>query len=72
MERFSQFTHRHIGSNKEDHQIMLKELKCESLNDLLNSILPKNILLKDKLTIESIDTEIEMLDEMSNLSRTSI
>ena len=71
MERFSQFTHRHIGSNKEDHQIMLKELKCESLNDLLNSILPKNILLKDKLTIESIDTEIEMLDEMSNLSRTN-
>ena len=28
-------------------------------------------LLKDKLNIQSIDTEIEMLDEMSNLSRTN-
>ena len=69
MEKFSQFTYRHIGSNQNDHIDMLNELKCDSLDDLLNSILPKNILLKDKLDIESIDTEIEMLDEMSNLSR---
>ena len=43
---FSQFTYRHIGSNDDDHKNMLKELKCSSLNDLLNSILPKNILFK--------------------------
>ena len=69
--QFSQFTYRHIGSNEEDHKIMLKALNCSSLNQLLNSILPKNIILKDKLKIESIDTEIEMLDEMSSLSRTN-
>ena len=69
--QFSQFTYRHIGSNEEDHKIMLKALNCSSLNQLLNSILPENIILKDKLKIESIDTEIEMLDEMSNLSRTN-
>ena len=71
MEKFSQFTYRHIGSNFKDHQVMLKELECNSLNDLLNSILPKDILIDDKLEIESIDTEIEMLDEMSRLSRTN-
>ena len=71
MEKFSQFTYRHIGSNSEDHEIMLKELECDSLNDLIHLILPKNILLKEKLNIESIDTEIEMLDEMSRLSRTN-
>ena len=72
MKKFSEFTYRHIGSNQNDHKTMLKELKCDSLEDLLHSILPKNILLKDKLHIEAINTEIEMLDEMSNLSRTNM
>ena len=71
MKKFSEFTYRHIGSNEEDHKHMLNELNCNSLDDLLNSILPKNILIKEELDIESIDTEIEMLDEMSKLSRTN-
>ena len=71
MKKFSQFTYRHIGSNENDHKEMLKILKCNTLDDLLSSILPKNIMLKDKINIQSIDTEIEMLDEMSNLSRTN-
>ena len=71
MKKFSQFTYRHIGSNENDHKIMLNEIKCNSLNDLLNSTLPKDIISQDDLEIEAIDTEIEMLDEMSNLSRTN-
>ena len=71
MKKFSQFTYRHIGSNEKDHQDMLKTLNSNSLDDLLKSILPKNILIKEKLNIESVDTEIEMLDEMSVLSRTN-
>ena len=72
MKKFSQFTYRHIGSNENDHKIMLNEIKCNSLNDLLNSTLPKDIISQDDLEIEAIDTEIEMLDEMSNLSRTNM
>ena len=71
MKKFSQFTYRHIGSNEKDHHDMLKTLNSNSLDDLLKSILPKNILIKEKLNIESVDTEIEMLDEMSVLSRTN-
>ena len=71
MENFSQFTHRHIGSNIEEQNLMLKEIGCQSLNDLLESTLPKNILINDPLKIPVLDTEIEMLDEMSALSRTN-
>ena len=52
MNKFSQFTYRHIGSNIEDQNSMLHEINCDSLDDFLNSTLPKNILIKDKLNIE--------------------
>ena len=71
MKNFSQFTHRHIGSNIEEQNLMLKEIGCQSLKDLLESTLPKNILINDPLKIPVLDTEIEMLDEMSTLSRTN-
>ena len=71
MKSFSQFTYRHIGSNDNDHKLMLEMINCNTLDELLKSILPENILIKDKLDIESVDSEIEMLDEMSSLSRTN-
>ena len=43
MKKFSQFTYRHIGSNIKDQISMLQEINCNSLDDLLNSTLPKNI-----------------------------
>ena len=70
MKNFSQFTYRHIGSDSKDQDLMLKEIGCKSLIDLLKSTLPNNILQKDSLDIPVLDTEIEMLDEMSALSRT--
>ena len=45
MNKFSQFTYRHIGSSIEDQNSMLHEINCDSLDDLLNSTLPKNILI---------------------------
>ena len=48
---------------------MLKYIGCKNLDLMLESILPKNILIKNSLNITSVETEIEMLDEMSNLSR---
>ena len=71
MSYFSQFTHRHIGSNQNEHDEMLKTIGCKSLEHMLESILPKNILIKNPLKIPFVETEIEMLDEMSNLSRTN-
>jgi len=71
MKKFSQFTYRHIGSNSKDQDLMLKEIGCKSLKDLLKSTLPNNILQNDSLNIPVLDTEIEMLDEMSALSRTN-
>jgi len=71
MKNFSQFTYRHIGSDSKDQDLMLKEIGCKTLIDLLKSTLPNNILQKDSLDIPALDTEIEMLDEMSDLSRTN-
>ena len=71
MKNFSQFTYRHIGSDSKNQDLMLKEIGCKSLKDLLKSTLPNNILQNDSLDIPFLDTEIEMLDEMSALSRTN-
>ena len=71
MNKFSQFTYRHIGSSQKEQEEMLKFIECNSLEKMLESILPKNILMKESLNIPFIETEIEMLDEMSNLSRTN-
>ena len=71
MKKFSQFTYRHIGSDSKNQDLMLKEIGCKSLKDLLKSTLPNNILQNDSLDIPFLDTEIEMLDEMSALSRTN-
>ena len=35
MKNFSQFTYRHIGSDSKNQDLMLKEIGCKSLNDLL-------------------------------------
>ena len=35
MKNFSQFTYRHIGSNTKDQELMLKEIGCKSLKELL-------------------------------------
>ena len=69
MKNFSQFTYRHIGSNIKDQNLMLQSIDCTSLDNLLELTLPKNILINEKMNIPVLDTEIEMLDEMSNLSR---
>ena len=69
MNNFSQFTYRHIGSNIKDQDLMLQSIDCTSLDNLLELTLPKNILIKEKMNIPFLDTEIEMLDEMSDLSR---
>ena len=69
MKNFSQFTYRHIGSNIKDQDLMLQSINCTSLDNLLELTLPKNILINEKMNIPVLDTEIEMLDEMSNLSR---
>ena len=67
MKKFSQFTYRHIGSDNKDQDLMLKEIGCKSLKDFLKSTIPNNILQNDSLDIPVLDTEIEMLDEMSTL-----
>ena len=45
MKNFSQFTHRHIGSNIEEQNLMLKEIGCQSLKDLLEKIQARYFLL---------------------------
>ena len=58
MKNFSQFTHRHIGSNIEEQNLMLKEIGCKSFKDLLESTLPKNILINDPLNIPVLEKAI--------------
>jgi len=72
MKYFSQFTYRHIGSTHAEQKFMLKKINCKSFKDLLELTLPKNILINKNMNIPVLDTEIEMLDEMSTLSRTNL
>ena len=47
----SDFHNKHIGPSQKEIDEMLQYLDCESLNDLLEKIVPKNILDIDGTSI---------------------
>ena len=51
------FIQRHIGSSKEEQELMLKELGYNNLNELIARTVPEKILLKDDLSIGDPNSE---------------
>ena len=50
-------THRHIGINQSDEATMLKKIGLNSLDELIDKTLPKNIRLKKPLQLPEAMTE---------------
>ena len=62
------FLKRHIGPSKEDQSKMLKELNYQSIDDLMNSVMPKNIWRHDKMALPPALSEHEILAELRSLA----
>lgn len=61
---FDQFVNRHIGTNNEDQDAMLKTIGVKSLDALIDQTVPKNIRSKKVMKIPSAMTEFAFLKEL--------
>jgi len=59
-----QFANRHIGPNQEELSEMLKTVKAESLQQLMNETVPGSIRLQQPLDLPEAMTEFEYLREL--------
>jgi len=63
------FIQRHIGSSEEEQKIMLQELGYKNLDELISKTVPKNILLKENLSIGDPNSEYKALRKLKNISK---
>ncbi len=61
-------THRHIGINQSDEATMLKKIGLNSLDELIDKTLPKNIRLKKPLQLPEAMTEYEFATHIAQLA----
>ena len=61
-------THRHIGINQSDEATMLKKIGLNSLDELIDKTLPKNIRLKTPLQLPEAMTEYEFATHIAQLA----
>lgn len=67
-EQTEEFIGRHIGPNAEEQAHMLKTLGVASLDELVEQIVPNNILV-DGLDLPDPSTESEILDDLREIAR---
>src|SRR6266446_3426680 len=60
----SDFARRHIGPNEEEVRAMLHKISFESLDDLIDATIPKNIRLDRQLKLPEAKSETEALAEL--------
>ncbi len=60
----SDFARRHIGPNEEEVRAMLHKVGFESLDDLIDATIPKNIRLDRRLKLPEAKSETEALAEL--------
>ena len=63
------FSKRHIGTNAEDDAFMLKSLGFDSMDDFINTVIPANILEKNKIDLGAEKTEEEALVELKEIAK---
>lgn len=68
IEQTEEFIGRHIGPNDAEQAEMLKVVGADSLDALVEQIVPANILLKDNLDLEAPATESDILAELREIA----
>lgn len=68
IEQTEEFIGRHIGPNDAEQAEMLKVVGADSLDVLVEQIVPANILLKDNLDLEAPATESDILAELREIA----
>ncbi|HEU5313863.1 MAG TPA: aminomethyl-transferring glycine dehydrogenase [Candidatus Udaeobacter sp.] len=63
------FARRHIGPNKDEVRVMLRELGFENLDSLVEAAVPRNIRLNRELNLPEAKSEMEALAELRSISR---
>ena len=63
---------RHIGLSDADREAMLRELGVESINQLIEQTMPKEILLDEPLDLDEPLTEQEHLDSIAAMSEKNL
>ncbi|UUO24914.1 aminomethyl-transferring glycine dehydrogenase [Colwellia sp. M166] len=64
LEQRQDFIRRHIGPNDEQTQAMLHDIGAESVDALINEIVPSDIRLADLPAIEESKTEVQALTDL--------
>ncbi|MDG1752411.1 MAG: glycine dehydrogenase (aminomethyl-transferring), partial [Thalassotalea sp.] len=64
LEQNQDFIRRHIGPNAEQTQAMLNDIGAESVDALINEIVPSDIRLADLPAIEESKTEVQALADL--------
>lgn len=64
LENTQDFIRRHIGPNAEQTQAMLNDIGAESVDDLINQIVPADIRLSQLPAIEESKTEARALEDL--------
>ena len=66
----SEFHKKHIGPSQREIDEMLQYLGCSSLNDLLEKIVPKNILDIDDMSVgNEVFSENDILNHVKKIGR---
>ncbi|WP_185870525.1 aminomethyl-transferring glycine dehydrogenase [Blattabacterium cuenoti] len=65
----TKFYYRHIGPTNEEIQKMLEILKCNSIKELINKTIPKEIRLNKKLNIPNSISEYKYLNHIYRISK---
>lgn len=68
LEQKEDFIRRHIGPNAEQTQAMLNDIGAESVDALINEIVPSNIRLADLPAIEDSKTEVQALVDLKTVA----
>ena len=68
LEQTQNFIRRHIGPNAEQTQAMLKDIGAESVDALIDQIVPSDIRLADLPAIEESKTEVQALADLKKVA----
>ena len=63
------FSKRHIGANAKDNAYMLESIGFSSMDEFINTVVPSNILEKNKVEIGEEKREEEALEELKKIAK---
>ena len=62
------FENRHIGLNEVDSNLMLNNIEVESIDELINQTIPKNIRLAGELNLPDSLTETRFIEHIQAIA----